>query len=119
MKDELNALRQGIKNALEQSENEAMILNILNEELGGHERTMPASCQISSKQVYLVVTDEDTGRIYGRALPIEYLENHNGITLTGENISAQTVKMAFLSAHAIEKIGELRGSGADKPRCHD
>lgn len=125
MKDKLEALRQEMKNALNQTEedqkpqpdNDREIANLIQEELSAHEQKLPPLTKISSKHVRLLVTDEATGRIHMRTLPIEYLENHNGIILTGENIAAQEVKMVFLSAQAMERVEELRGFGLEKPRC--
>lgn len=125
MKDKLEALRLEMKNALNQTEEDQkpqpdtykQIANLIQEGLSAHEQELPPLTKISSKHVRLLVTDEATGRIYMRALPIEYLENHNGIILTGENLAAQEVKMVFLSARAMEKVEELQGFGLEKPRC--
>ena len=95
------------------------MLDILFDELGAYEQTLPPASQISAEHVRLAVTDKNTGRVCVRSLPMSYAENHNGISLSGENLSGEEVKIVYLSSGAIEKIRELRGEGANSPRCHD
>lgn len=80
----------------------------------------PASAdRITSDQVTLYVRDEATGHMYCRTLPLDYRENSNGITLSGENIHGKTAEIAFLSNTAVNKIQELLGKGPDLSPCKD
>lgn len=125
MQDRLEALRLALKNALEQTQESngprpEEIAALFQEALSAHEAGAEPPSRIGAAHVRLLVTDEATGRLYLRVLPVGFLENHNGITLTGENIAAQEVKMVFLSADAAQRLAELQGSGPEKPRCkHD
>ena len=74
---------------------------------------------ISSSVVTITVTDDKTGQIFTRSLPIDYFENDNGIRLRGENIQGQPIELVFLSNSALEKIKDLTGQGPDEPPHHD
>lgn len=73
--------------------------------------------KIEAGCVTLEVIDQETGKTYRRLLPLYYLENTNGILLSGENASGVPVEIAFLSEAAIEKMKDLLGKGPDQPRC--
>lgn len=75
--------------------------------------------QISAQNVVVEVRDEKTGQLYRRYLELLYDENHNGLRLTGENMSGTESQIAFLSDHAISKLAELRGDGPEGPQCHN
>jgi hypothetical protein len=76
----------------------------------------PAPTQISADEIRLTVTDKLTGAVFTRTLPMEYLENDNGIRLRGENMEGQAVEMVFLSNSAVSKIQDLTGKGPDAPK---
>ena len=42
--------------------------------------------EITAKSVTIEVTDEATGNVYRRTLPIDYYENANLLKLEGENL---------------------------------
>lgn len=127
MNSKSEEFRLSIRKLLEEAGNSAerppdtlgTMVDIIFEELGAYERTLPPFSRVSAEQVRLAVTDKSTGRVFVRALPMSYAENHNGITLSGENLSGEEVKMVYLSSGAIDKIKELRGEGENSPRCHD
>lgn len=72
---------------------------------------------IEADLVTIEVADKKTGRVYRRQLPLHYQENHNGLMLSGENASGQSVQIAFLSNTALDKMKDLMGKGPDQPRC--
>ncbi len=72
---------------------------------------------IEADRVTIEVADKVTGRIFRREVPLHYLENHNGLMLSGENPSGESVQIAFLSDAALDKMKDLLGQGPDQPRC--
>lgn len=74
--------------------------------------------KIEAGLVVVEVVDKNTGQTFRRNLPINYLENDNGIILSGETITGQPTEIAFFSDIAISKMSDLRGKGPDKPRCN-
>ena len=75
--------------------------------------------QIHANVVKLIVTDDDTGKTFEREVPLEYLENDNGIILRGENYEAVSSEIVFLSDIAMKKIVDVTGAGLDRSRCGD
>ena len=75
--------------------------------------------QIHANMVKLIVTDDDTGKTFEREIPLEYLENDNGIILRGENCEAVSSEIVFLSDVAMRKIVDVTGAGLDRSRCGD
>ena len=78
-----------------------------------------ATDHITAANAVLEVIDEDTGRLYRRYLELVYGENDNGIRLIGENMAGEETGIVFLSETALKKMSDLRGAGADKPRCKE
>lgn len=74
--------------------------------------------RLSAQTVTLEFKDEGDKSVYRRTLPLEYVENDNGIVLTGEDIHGAAASIAFLSASAVEKISALTGKGWQNPRCN-
>jgi hypothetical protein len=75
---------------------------------------------IHATVVTLEVVDSKTGRIFKRTLPLEYLENSNGILLKGEDISGRPSQISFLSEFALQKTLDIIGRGSDSPHhSHD
>jgi hypothetical protein len=72
---------------------------------------------IAAANAVLEVVDASSLRLYRRYLELEYEENDNGIRLTGEDLAGKSVGIVFLSETALKKMKDLRGSGADSPRC--
>jgi hypothetical protein len=75
--------------------------------------------KIEAESVVIEVIDQDTGKVFRRTLPIKYLENSNGLILSGETLEGNPSQIAFLSETAFNKINDLRGKGPDSPRCKD
>ncbi|HWR39985.1 MAG TPA: hypothetical protein VN611_10835 [Patescibacteria group bacterium] len=86
-----------------------------------NERQNPAAepDRIEAKQVTLEIVDEMTGQRFRRQLPLHYLENDNGVVLTGEDYQGTPAQIHFLSEAAVAKLRELMGRGPDAPRCGD
>ncbi|GHV78689.1 hypothetical protein AGMMS49944_04800 [Spirochaetia bacterium] len=78
-----------------------------------------ATDHITAANAVLEVIDEDTGSLYRRYLELIYGENDNGIRLQGENLAGEKTGIVFLSDTALKKMRDLRGAGADKPRCKE
>lgn len=75
--------------------------------------------RIEAESVVVEVIDQTTGQLFRRNLPINYLENSNGLLLSGETLEGKPAQLAFLSETALTKITDLRGQGPDTPRCKD
>lgn len=72
---------------------------------------------IQAGSVVVEVKDRNTGLMFRRNLPIDYLETDNGVILSGETLSGSISEIAFLSDVAISRMNDLRGKGPDKSRC--
>lgn len=75
--------------------------------------------QVEADTVIVEVTDKSTGKLFRRKLPLQYLENCNGIILSGETIDGKPSQIHFLSAAAMVRINELTGKGPDRPKCKE
>ena len=51
--------------------------------------------EITAKTVTVEVTDETTGKVYRRTLPIDYYENANLLKLQGENLDGTISQLVF------------------------
>lgn len=72
---------------------------------------------LTSQQITLEVVDQDTGQVFRRALPLDYLENDNGLKLSGEDLAGHPTEIVFYSQKASEKINDLTGKGLNQSRC--
>ena len=93
-----------------------IILNYFNEYLTPNNTPIDF---ISSDEVTIEVKDKETNKIFRRTLDISYIENSNGIKMTGENLKGKPSEIDFLSDTAINKIVDVTGKGLNKSRCHD
>ena len=93
-----------------------IILNYFNEYLTPNNTPIDF---ISSDEVTIEVKDKETNKIFRRTLDIYYIENSNGIKMTGENLKGKPSEIVFLSDTAINKIVDVTGKGLNKSRCHD
>ena len=93
-----------------------IILNYFNEYLTPNNTPIDF---ISSDEVTIEVKDKETNKIFSRTLDISYIENFNGIKMTGENLKGKPSEIVFLSDTAINKIVDVTGKGLNKSRCHD
>lgn len=73
--------------------------------------------KIESPAVAVEVLDRETGMLFRRELPLNYLETENGIILSGENSNGAPSTIAFLSDTALHRINDLRGKGPDEHTC--
>lgn len=72
---------------------------------------------IEAPNVVMEIIDQKTGVLFRRYLEMEYIENNNGLKVTGETLEGRKTHIAFLSDNAINRLHELKGSGWDEPRC--
>lgn len=73
--------------------------------------------EISADTVTVEVTDGKTGKVYRRELPIDYYENANFLSLSGENLDGSIARLVFYSARGIERMKDLTGKGPDHDPC--
>ena len=73
--------------------------------------------EITASMVTVEITDEATGEVFRRELPIDYYENANFLRLRGENLDGSLSQLAFYSARGIERVKDLTGKGPDKDPC--
>ena len=73
--------------------------------------------EITATSVTVEVTDEDTGRVYRRELPIDYYENANFLKLSGENMDGSVSQLVFLTPRGFQRTKDLTGKGADSDPC--
>ena len=79
---------------------------------------MDQSCfEIKAKMVTVEVTDEATGRVFRRELPIDYYENANCLRLRGENLDGTSSQLVFYTSRGLERLKDLAGRGADHDSC--
>ncbi|MDY4575606.1 MAG: hypothetical protein SPD90_11150 [Intestinibacter sp.] len=72
---------------------------------------------ISSDDAVLELKDNTTNKLYRRSVPLSYIENSNGIRLTGEDLHGNPSEIVFLSSIAVEKIIDVTGRGRNEARC--
>ena len=72
---------------------------------------------VEADQVTVEVTDKRTGRVFRRELSIHYLENDNGLVLSGETLGGAPAQLCFFSDAALGKLTDLFGKGPDQSRC--
>lgn len=89
------------------------------EKVASQKDETPSLHKIEAHSVIIEVTDEATGKTFRRNLPMGYLENSNGLILSGETFDGNPSQITFLSDSALNKINDLRGHGPDVPRCKD
>ena len=73
--------------------------------------------EITARSVIVEVTDEKTGEVFRRELPIDFYENANFLRLSGENLDGSTSQLVFYSARGLERIRDLTGKGFDHDPC--
>lgn len=73
--------------------------------------------EITASTVTVEITDEATGQVFRRELPIDYYENANFLRLSGENLDGSVSQLVFYSARGIERVKDLTGKGPDKDPC--
>ena len=73
--------------------------------------------EITARSVVVEVTDEKTGEVFRRELPIDFYENANLLRLSGENLDGSTSQLVFYSARGLERLRDLTGKGFDHDPC--
>lgn len=73
--------------------------------------------EIKAKMVTVEVTDEETGEVFRRELPIDYYENANCLRLQGENLDGTFSQLVFYTSRGLERLKDLAGQGADHDSC--
>ncbi len=73
--------------------------------------------ELSASMVTVEVTDEKTGKVYRRELPIDFYENANFLRLSGENLDGSLSQLVFYTARGLERMKDLTGKGPDHDRC--
>ena len=73
--------------------------------------------EISASVVKLEVTDEATGKVYVRELPIDYYETAYCLRLRGEGLEGQSAELVFYPDAGLGRLRDLTGGGADRDRC--
>ncbi|MBR0162848.1 MAG: hypothetical protein IJQ02_16445 [Oscillospiraceae bacterium] len=73
--------------------------------------------ELSASMVTVKVTDEKTGKVYRRELPIDFYENANFLRLSGENLDGSVSQLVFYTARGLERMKDLTGKGPDHDRC--
>jgi len=76
-----------------------------------------AYVEITARKVRVEVTDEKTGKVFSRELPIDYYENANFLRLQGENLDGSLSQLVFYTARGMERMKDLTGKGADHDSC--
>ncbi|MGN1033007.1 MAG: hypothetical protein ACI4PU_06055 [Intestinibacter sp.] len=72
---------------------------------------------ISADDAIIELKDNTTNKLYRRSVPLSYIENSNGIRLTGEDLHGNSSEIVFLSSIAVEKIIDVTGKGRNEARC--
>ncbi len=73
--------------------------------------------EITAKEVTVEVTDEHTGQVHRRTLPIDYYETANTLILQGENLDGSFSRLVFYTARGLERLKGLTGKGPDDDPC--
>lgn len=73
--------------------------------------------ELSANIVTIEVTDEKTGRLFRRELPIDYYENANCLRLRGENLDGSMSELVFFTGRGLERLRDITGLGADHDGC--
>lgn len=73
--------------------------------------------EISADTIVVEVRDKASGRVYRRELPVDYYENANFLSLSGENLDGSLARLVFYSARGLERMEGLTGKGPDHDPC--
>ena len=73
--------------------------------------------EIRSHLVTVEVTDEVTGQVFRRELPIDYYENANFLRLRGENMDGSPSELVFITHTGMRRLNDLPGHGPDQDPC--
>ena len=73
--------------------------------------------EIKAKMVTVEVTDEATGEVFRRELPIDYYENAKCLRLQGENLDGTFSQLVFYTSRGLDRLKDLAGGGPDHDGC--
>ena len=73
--------------------------------------------EIHAHLVTVEVTDETTGQVFRRDLPIDYYENANFLRLRGETMDGLPSELVFVTDTGRRRLGDLTGHGPDQDPC--
>ena len=73
--------------------------------------------EIRSHLVTVEVTDEVTGQVFRRELPIDYYENANFLRLRGESMDGNPSELVFITHTGMRRLNDLTGHGPDQDPC--
>lgn len=73
--------------------------------------------EIRASEVTIEVTDERTGQVFRRTLPMDYLETASGLRLSGEDASGKPSEIVFFSRTGMSRLRDMTGGGADSDPC--
>ncbi|MFZ7101140.1 MAG: hypothetical protein ACOWWO_00585 [Peptococcaceae bacterium] len=75
--------------------------------------------KIEADAVVIEIADKNTGKVFRRSLPVQYLETDNGVMLSGETIAGVPSQIAFFSDAAVSRMHDITGRGPDSHRCQE
>jgi hypothetical protein len=119
IEDDLDKAAAEIAEKLSGRKDAAVLLRRLADGISEKLLENTATDHIAAPNAVLEVVDASSLRLYRRYLELEYEENDNGIRIAGEDLAGKSVGIVFLSETALKKMQDLRGAGADSPRCKD
>ena len=73
--------------------------------------------EIHARMVTVEVTDEATGMVFRRELPVDYYENANFLRLSGENMNGIPNELVFITDTGRRRLDDLTGRGPDTDPC--
>ena len=73
--------------------------------------------EIRAHLVTVEVTDEVTGQVFRRELPIDYYENANFLRLRGENMDGSPSELVFITQTGMRRLNDLTRHGPDQDPC--
>lgn len=73
--------------------------------------------EIHADTVTIEVTDEKSGQIFRRELPIDFYETANFLRLRGEDLNGNPSELVFLSDTGMDRLKGLLGKGPNEDPC--
>lgn len=73
---------------------------------------------LNAHEAIVEFTDEASGLLYRRLLPIDVEENGNGIKLCAEDMQGKPLEMTFYAMESVRRINDLMGNGPDEDSCN-
>ena len=87
------------------------------DQLPEEQQTEPVT-HLNAHEAVVEFTDEASGLLYRRLLPIDVEENGNGIKLCAEDMNGKPLEMAFYAIESVRRINDLMGNGPDEDSCN-